>query len=131
MLPSYTEVALEQARSIDVLDWWNAASKPSTKNEARLQLKVGKSILLAAQNGQAEVIAWWAKSGISTGHEDAVARTASTNGHVDVLQQWKISRGDKMQFDNREYIPMSTVLFCIIRSLQDTSRLRSRPNSDL
>lgn len=60
------------------------------------------------------MIAWWAKSGISTGHEDAVARTASTNGHVDVLQQWKISKGDKMQFDNREYIPKYTFLVCII-----------------
>ncbi|KAL8791693.1 MAG: hypothetical protein Q9195_005700 [Heterodermia aff. obscurata] len=96
----YTEAALEQAKGIDVLDWWKAASKPSTKNQARFQLKVGKSLLLAAQNGQAEVIAWWARSGISTGHEDAVARTASTNGHVDVLQQWKICKGDKMQFDN-------------------------------
>ena len=44
---------------------------------------------------------WWAQSGIPTGHEDAVARTASTNGHVDVLQQWKACRGDKMQFDNQ------------------------------
>ena len=106
--------ALEQAKNIDVLDWWNAASQQSTNYEARLQLKVGKSLLLAAQNRQAEVIAWWAKSGISTGHEDAVARTASTNGHVDVLQQWRISKGDKMQLDNRENILMSAFLFCNI-----------------
>lgn len=97
----YTEAALEQAASTAVLEWWRVASKISLNDKAPLQLKVGKSLLVAAQNGQADFIKWWAQSGISTGHEDAVARTASTNGHVNVLQQWKVCKGDKMQFDNR------------------------------
>ena len=98
----YTEAALEQAGDIEVLEWWRSVSKLSHSNQKPLQLKVGKALLFAAHHGLADFIRWWAGSGISTGHEDAVARTASTNGHVNVLQQRKACKGDKMQFDNRE-----------------------------
>ncbi|KAK4693065.1 hypothetical protein P7C71_g4259, partial [Lecanoromycetidae sp. Uapishka_2] len=66
-----------------------------------LRLKGGKSIIYAAQNGQAAALQWWVNSGIPTAHEEPVARIASANGHVDVLQLWKESKGEKMQYDNQ------------------------------
>ena len=46
------------------------------------------------------ILDWWARSGIPAADEEAVARTASANGHVNMLQQWKACKGDKMQFDS-------------------------------
>ena len=66
-----------------------------------LRLKVGKSLIFAAQNGQAAALKWWEASGIPTAHEDAVARIASASGHVDVLQLWKECKGEKMQYDHQ------------------------------
>ncbi len=66
-----------------------------------LRLKVGKSIIYAAQNGQAAALEWWVSSGIPTAHEETVARIASANGHVNVLQLWKHCKGEKMQYDNQ------------------------------
>lgn len=66
-----------------------------------LRLKAGKSIMYAAQNGQAAILQWWINSGIPTAHEEPVARIASANGHVHVLQLWKESKGEKMQYDNQ------------------------------
>lgn len=66
-----------------------------------LPLLVGKSIVYAAQNGQAAALQWWVSSGIPFGHEASVARIASANGHIDVLQLWKECKGAKMQYDNQ------------------------------
>ena len=66
-----------------------------------LPLLVGKSIVYAAQNGQAATLQWWVNSGIPFGHEASVARIASANGHIDVLQLWKECKGAKMQYDNQ------------------------------
>lgn len=66
-----------------------------------LPLLVGKSIIYAAQNGQAATLQWWVNSGIPFGHEASVARIASANGHIDVLQLWKDCKGAKMQYDNQ------------------------------
>ena len=66
-----------------------------------LPLLVGKSIIYAAQNGQAATLQWWVNSGIPFGHEASVARIASANGHIDVLQLWKECKGAKMQYDNQ------------------------------
>ncbi|KAI9798469.1 MAG: hypothetical protein M1825_005349 [Sarcosagium campestre] len=69
--------------------------------EKPLRLKVGKSLLLAAQAGRAAVLRWWATSGIPMAHEDAVARHASAHGHVEILRVWRQLRGDKMHFDSQ------------------------------
>lgn len=66
-----------------------------------LPLLVGKSIIYAAQNGQAATLQWWVDSGIPFGHEASVARIASANGHIDVLKLWKECKGAKMQYDNQ------------------------------
>lgn len=66
-----------------------------------LRLKVGKSIVYAAQNGQVATLEWWVNSGIPTPHEETVARIASANGHVNILQSWKDCKGEKMQYDNQ------------------------------
>ncbi|KAL9619723.1 MAG: hypothetical protein Q9160_005654 [Pyrenula sp. 1 TL-2023] len=114
---------------IAVLDWWKAASasrrnshsssnssstssSPSpapssstkhppspTSRSPPLPLKIGKSILFAAQSGRATTIAWWDRSGLPYTHEDGVARLASTHGHVDVLDTWLTLKGSKMIFD--------------------------------
>ncbi|CAL8578743.1 hypothetical protein XPA_004516 [Xanthoria parietina] len=124
----YSDAALEQASSqghIAVLDWWRWASSyrdiasgqseglfgSATNNTAGniietermppLPLKAGKALIYAAQNGQTAAIRWWMSSGIPTVHEDAVARTASTHGHVNVLQLWKEMKGEKMQYDHQ------------------------------
>lgn len=114
---------------VGVLDWWRSASKchdddPEIRdsehhvcssntltevagtnsridNQSPLRLKVGKSLIYASQNGQATAIRWWMSSGIPTVHEEAVARTASANGHVNILQLWKEIKGEKMQYDNQ------------------------------
>ena len=122
------EQASAQGR-IEVLEWWRSASKgPYDLHDTRhqpamdttnandddddrsskhatdlppLQLKVGKSLIYAAQNGQAATIRWWMCSGIPTVHEEAVARTASANGHVNILRLWKEIKGEKMQYDHQ------------------------------
>jgi hypothetical protein len=68
-----------------------------------LRLKVGKSIIAAAQNGQAATIRWWDTSGIPYSHSEAVAKIASAYGHVNVLEAWKELKGEKfaMSFDNQ------------------------------
>jgi hypothetical protein len=78
-----------------------ATSNPRAESHHPLRLKVGKSLIFAAQNGQAAALKWWEASGIPVAHEDAVARIASANGHVDVLQLWKECKGEKMQYDHQ------------------------------
>ncbi|KAL8766895.1 MAG: hypothetical protein Q9209_006443 [Squamulea sp. 1 TL-2023] len=79
----------------------NAHSSQATMVMPPLQLKVGKALIYAAQNGQTAAIRWWMSSGIPTVHEEAVARTASANGHVNVLRLWKEMKDEKMQYDNQ------------------------------
>ncbi|KXL44584.1 hypothetical protein M433DRAFT_149108 [Acidomyces richmondensis BFW] len=96
----YTEAALEQASAqghIAVLDWW----KLQATGAAQIGLKAGKSICYATQNGHTDVIRWWCQSGIPFHHEEAVAKLASTHGHVDILQLWFEFKGSKMIFDNQ------------------------------
>ncbi|KAF2837509.1 flavo protein [Patellaria atrata CBS 101060] len=107
----YTDAALEQASikgHIDVLEWWKRASTTDSQQDAddsrnsfSLSLKPGKSLAYAAQSGSLPTLAWWASSGIPLAHEDLVARQASNNGHVHLLEFWHQHRGDKMLFDNQ------------------------------
>lgn len=99
---SYTERALENASAkghIKVLEWWKKANEQ--KGDSEVPLKVGKSILAAAQSGRTDVLQWWEESGIPFSHEDGVARLASAQGHVDVLTLWRELKGNKMIFDNQ------------------------------
>ncbi|KDB24327.1 hypothetical protein H109_03772 [Trichophyton interdigitale MR816] len=98
----YTERALESASAeghISVLSWWRNASECSPEHS--LPLKVGKSVLLAAQSGRTNSIAWWDQSGIPYSYTESVARIASTHGHVHVLELWYKLKGTKMIFDNQ------------------------------
>ncbi|KAL4971112.1 uncharacterized protein BDV14DRAFT_6711 [Aspergillus stella-maris] len=97
----YTERALESASAegrVAVLDWWKTAAASSTPSNPLL-LKVGKSVLLAAQSGRTASLAWWDASGIPYTHAETVARIASTHGHVHVLDFWYKLKGAKMIFD--------------------------------
>lgn len=99
----YTERALESASAesrISVLDWWKNASASAPPSNP-LPLKVGKSVLLAAQSGRPTSLAWWDASGIPYSHAESVARIASTHGHVHVLELWHQLRGAKMIFDSQ------------------------------
>lgn len=100
----YTEKALENASAkghVEVLEWWRSSSLKLAGTDRELPLKVGKSILLAAQSGRTEAVAWWDASGIPYAHEDGVARLASQHGHVSVLELWRSLKGSKMIFDNQ------------------------------
>ncbi|KAJ5090132.1 hypothetical protein N7532_008816 [Penicillium argentinense] len=99
----YTERALESASAegrVAVLDWWKSASAEASPYKP-LPLKVGKSVLLAAQSGRTASLAWWDASGIPYSHAENVARIASTHGHVHVLDFWYRLKGPKMIFDNQ------------------------------
>ncbi|KAJ5168587.1 uncharacterized protein N7482_004181 [Penicillium canariense] len=99
----YSERALESASAegrVAVLDWWKTASANAPIHKP-LPLKVGKSVLLAAQSGRAASLAWWDASGIPYSHAENVARIASTHGHVHVLDFWHRLKGPKMIFDNQ------------------------------
>jgi hypothetical protein len=102
---TYTEKALESASAkghVEVLEWWRANSQKLAGTEEReMPLKVGKSIILAAQSGRTNSIEWWETSGIPYAHEDGVARLASQHGHVPVLEMWYGFKGSKMIFDNQ------------------------------
>ncbi|GFF39416.1 uncharacterized protein L696 [Aspergillus udagawae] len=99
----YTERALESASAegrVAVLEWWkNASANVPPSNP--IPLKVGKSVLLAAQSGRVESLAWWDASGIPYSHAESVARIASTHGHVHVLEFWYGLKGPKMIFDSQ------------------------------
>uniref|UniRef100_A0A2D3VEN3 Related to SIS2 protein (Cycle-specific gene control) n=1 Tax=Ramularia collo-cygni TaxID=112498 RepID=A0A2D3VEN3_9PEZI len=105
----FTEAALEQASSqghISVLEWWKSQSTTvddakANVDSSKVQLKPGKSICYATQNGHTDVVRWWLQSGIAFPHEDAVAKLASTHGHVSILQVWHGLKGSKMIFDNQ------------------------------
>lgn len=99
----YSERALESASAegrVAVLDWWRAASANAPAHKP-LPLKVGKSVLLAAQSGRTSSLEWWDASGIPYSHAESVARIASTHGHVHVLDFWYRLKGPKMIFDNQ------------------------------
>lgn len=102
---TYTEKALESASAkghVEVLEWWRVNSLKLAGIVGReLPLKVGKSILLAAQSGRTNSIEWWENSGIPYAHEDGVSRLASQHGHVPVLELWHSFKGSKMIFDNQ------------------------------
>ncbi|KAL3470750.1 hypothetical protein BJX99DRAFT_41366 [Aspergillus californicus] len=97
----YTERALESASAegrVAVLDWWKQAAESASPTKST-PLKVGKSVLLAAQSGRTASLAWWDASGIPYTHAESVARIASTHGHVHVLDFWYKLKGAKMIFD--------------------------------
>lgn len=99
----YSERALEAASAegrVAVLDWWKQASTNAPANNP-ISLKVGKSILLAAQMGRTASLAWWDSSGIQYSHAENVARIASNHGHVHVLELWYRLKGPEMIFDNQ------------------------------
>lgn len=99
----YTERALESASAegrVSVLEWWKNASASAPPSNP-LPLKVGKSVLLAAQSGRTASLAWWDASGIPYSHAESVARIASTHGHVHVLEFWHQLKGPKMIFDSQ------------------------------
>ncbi|KAI1908360.1 hypothetical protein LOZ61_005608 [Ophidiomyces ophidiicola] len=99
----YSERSLESASAegqIAVLDWWKRVSE-SWKDYDTLPLKIGKSVLLAAQSGKTASLAWWDRSGIPYTHGESVARIASTHGHVPVLELWYSLKGSKIIFDNQ------------------------------
>ncbi|KAL2012309.1 hypothetical protein VTN00DRAFT_5027 [Thermoascus crustaceus] len=99
----YTERALESASAegrVAVLEWWKNASATAPASNP-IPLKVGKSVLLAAQSGSTASLAWWDASGIPYTHSESVARIASTHGHVHVLELWHRLKGPKMIFDNQ------------------------------
>lgn len=99
----YTERALESASAeghVAVLDWWKHASFNAPPSHP-IPLKVGKSVLLAAQSGRTASLAWWDASGIPYSHAESVARIASTHGHVHVLEFWHRLKGPKMIFDSQ------------------------------
>ncbi|KIW24735.1 uncharacterized protein PV07_10430 [Cladophialophora immunda] len=101
---TYTEKALESASAkghVEVLEWWKENSQKLAGTDREMPLKVGKSILLAAQSGRTNSIEWWETSGIPYAHEDGVARLASQHGHVPVLELWYRFKGSKMIFDNQ------------------------------
>lgn len=96
----YDQASVDDAQSDDPTS--RASNKLSnTTYTLPLPLLVGKSIIYAAQNGQIATLQWWVNSGIPFGHEASVARIASANGHIDVLQLWKECKGAKMQYDNQ------------------------------
>lgn len=117
----YTERSLEYASAkghVEVLEWWKMASQPQSQRSPSpdshhhsnnksaskqairaLSLKVGKSILSAAQAGNTACLAWWDASGIPYSHSESVARIASTHGHVPILSLWHSLKGSKMIFD--------------------------------
>lgn len=127
----YTEAALEQASSkghILVLEWWQQASllqgshhidtdsparrgSPPPANadsssspsdvQPALRLMPGKSLLAAAQHNQTLVIRWWDNSGIPISHSESVARVASGQGHVEVLETWRELKGEELAFDSQ------------------------------
>lgn len=105
----FTEAALEQASSqghLQVLEWWKAQSTTvddsnASVDSSKVRLKPGKSIVFATQNGHLDVVRWWLHSGIDFGNEDAVAKLASTHGHVEILSLWHELKGNKMIFDNQ------------------------------
>ncbi|MCJ1374842.1 hypothetical protein MMC20_006075 [Loxospora ochrophaea] len=84
------------------------SSRTESSPPSCLPLKIGKSFIFAAQNGQADVLKWWATSSLPTQHEDRIAHVASANGHVNVLETWKGIKGDKMQIDN-QVLPAATI----------------------
>ncbi|OAX80688.1 hypothetical protein ACJ72_04971 [Emergomyces africanus] len=99
----YTERALESASAegkIAVLDWWKNASKNAAPDDP-LPLKVGKSVLLAAQSGCTDSLAWWDRSDIPFSHAESVTRIASNHGHVPVLDFWYRRKREKLIFDNQ------------------------------
>ena len=99
----YSERSLESASAegqISVLEWWKSASASGSPSKP-IPLKVGKSVLLAAQSGRPASLEWWDASGLPYSHAECVTRIASTHGHVHVLESWYRLKGPKMIFDNQ------------------------------
>lgn len=104
----YTESALEQASGrghLLVLEWWRDAAA----QDESILLRPGRSLLWAAQYGQADVLRWWDASGIPIAHGDSVAKVASRWGRVEVLETWRRLKGDNKLVFDAEVLISSTV----------------------
>ena len=96
----YTETALELASAknrLSVLDWWLAQSR-SGRLGANRALKVGKVMDTASTAGHVQVLEWWANSQLEYKYDRQALYHASCNGKVEVLQWW-LGSGLQMIFD--------------------------------
>lgn len=108
-------------------------SGPTTVETPPLRLKVGKSIMAAAQNGQAATIRWWDTSGIPYSHSEAVAKIASAYGHVSVLEAWKELKSEKfaMSFDNQVLVgPTKNGFVRVLEWWKDQTRERGEAEGE-
>lgn len=98
---SSTSTEETSIKTSDQQSYINASSQV-----APLRLKVGKSIIAAAQHGQVATLTWWDTSRIPYSHAESVCKTASAYGHVSILEEWKRLKGEKfaMAFDNQVLI---------------------------
>ncbi|OAA64782.1 Flavoprotein [Cordyceps fumosorosea ARSEF 2679] len=106
----YTETSLEQASAnghIAVLEWWQDAAL----QDDDVVLRPGRALLWAAQLGRADVLRWWHSSKIAVAYENDVVSTACQNGHVGVLEVWRMAKGDgKIYVDDVDVI--SATSYC-------------------
>jgi len=96
----YTEAALELASARDrlsVLDWWLAQSR-SGRLGPNKALKVGKVMDTASTAGHVQVLEWWARSQLEYKYDRQALYHASCHGKVEVLQWW-LGSGLQMIFD--------------------------------
>lgn len=96
----YTEAALELASARDrlsVLDWWLAQFR-SGRLGPNKTLKVGKVMDTASTAGHVQVLEWWARSQLEYKYDRQALYHASCHGKVEVLQWW-LESGLQMIFD--------------------------------
>ena len=96
----YTEAALELASAknrLSILDWWLAQSRSGQLGPNKA-LKVGKVMDTASTAGHVQVLEWWARSQLEYKYDRQALYHASCHGKVEVLQWW-LESGLQMIFD--------------------------------